>query len=604
MVKILFLLFAFILSSLTLTTSTAYAADNFATSYSITYDVKDSGMTHATIRAGLTNITGKQYATSYKVEVGFPTIENVRASDPGGAIKPIVTKTKDGNAISLAFNSKVAGAGKTLNFTISFDTPDIARQQGKIWEINIPGIADNEDFKAFTVQVNVPKSFGQPSYIKPEQSDGKLHFTKEELGKSGIAIAYGTEQIYHFDLKYNLKNKNVFPITTEIALPPATNYQDIVIEKLEPKPTTVKQDNDGNWLAIYNLLPSQTVTVTAQGTAVVHLNPKQEIVPDEQLKKYLLERPYWQVNNKEMKKLANELKTPDAIYDYVVKTLNYDFSRVSENKPRLGAVDALRQKHSAVCLEFTDLFITLARAAGIPAREVDGFAFTRNERQRPLSMVKDILHAWPEYYDKSLKTWIMVDPTWGSTTRGTDYFKTFDYDHVAFVLRGEESEYPIPAGGYKVNGSTSKDISVAFGTTKPTFEPLFSAETKFKQKYFSGFPVDGVVTIHNTGGTLLPSQEIAVISDELTPKTQTVKTGDIPPFGFRDIAVSFDKTPLLTNKSHEITIRVADKTFTQRVDVVPLIISDWRIVGGIAGAVLTLGLLIIAFKTRRLHISR
>jgi len=55
----------------------------------------------------------------------------------------------------------------------------------------------------------------------------------------------------------------------------------------------------------------------------------------------------------------------------------------------------------------------------------------------------------------------MIDPTWGSTTSGIDYFKNLDLDHIAFVIKGSESEYPIPAGGYKFENA-SKDVNVRF----------------------------------------------------------------------------------------------------------------------------------------------
>ena len=113
----------------------------------------------------------------------------------------------------------------------------------------------------------------------------------------------------------------------------------------------------------------------------------------------------------------------------------------------MGALSALNNPTSAVCLEFTDLFVALSRAAGIPAREIDGYAYTNNAHDRPLSLTEDVLHAWPEYYDFDKKAWIMVDPTWGNTTGGIDYFNALDFDHIAFVIKGENSGYPIPAGG-------------------------------------------------------------------------------------------------------------------------------------------------------------
>ncbi len=63
-----------------------------------------------------------------------------------------------------------------------------------------------------------------------------------------------------------------------------------------------------------------------------------------------------------------------------------------------------------------------------------------------MSLVKDVLHAWPEYYDESKKTWIMIDPTWGNTTHGMDYFSSLDFEHITFVIKGLSSTYPVPAG--------------------------------------------------------------------------------------------------------------------------------------------------------------
>ena len=180
---------------------------------------------------------------------------------------------------------------------------------------------------------------------------------------------------------------------------------------MDPRPTNVIVDKDDSWLAQYNLLPSQKVDVIVDGKAEVHLVPKIQKLSEKESAIYIAQKQYWEASSDTIRELADELKTPQAIYNYVVKTLKYDFSRVTDSKPRLGALGALKEQNSAVCLEFTDLFIALARAEGIPAREVDGFAYTENSKQRPFSLVKDILHAWPEYYDKDQKTWIMVDPT-------------------------------------------------------------------------------------------------------------------------------------------------------------------------------------------------
>lgn len=594
------LIFFLLLISFFFLPAPASAEDNFDTAYNVTYTIDEAGIAHVTMKIGLTNKTSDYYASSYKIHVGFEDLANLQATDPDGAITPKVEKTEDGHAIALTFNKRVVGKENTLNFTLTYDTKDIAKKRGSVWSVNIPGIADQKEFSDFVVQVVVPPSFGQPIFIKPKQDTPSLTFTKQQLGEGGIAIAFGKEQGFTFYLTYHLRNKNVFPIKTEIALPPSTNYQEVFYSSIEPQPINVTVDKDGNWLAEYQLMPSEKIDVIARGNAILSLTPRKQPESQEALKAYLKEQQYWQVSDKEIQRLAKELKTPEAIYAYVVKTLQYDFNRVTDSKPRLGAVGVLNSPTSAVCLEFTDLFIALARAAGIPAREVNGYAYTENDRQRPLSLVKDILHAWPEYYDQKQQTWIMVDPTWGNTTGGIDYFTVFDFDHFTFVRKGLNSSYPIPAGGYKYNDTDeSKDVHVEFGDAIALPPQKVTILPEFQQTYLSLINPTGMIKIKNIGQGQTTTQEVYVLSKTLSPHSQRLVLSQIPPFGTREIPVTFTKQPFLTNKHYTFTIQIGDYTINDTIKIVPFILPDWQIVGGIIG-IPSIIVLIIAYQSGRL----
>lgn len=582
-----------------------HAAESFKTNYLVTYTVQETGVTQGKFEITLTNANSQYYASSYKIAVGFPEITNVKAFDPDGQITPTVIKTSNGFTIDLAFNKKVVGEGNTLPFTITFDTPNVAVKNGSIWEINIPGIDNQSAFSAFTVNVKVPESFGPAAYIKPNTGNTDLTFTKEQLGKSGISIAFGEKQLYSFTLVYHLQNKNVFPIPTEIAIPPTTNYQEVFIESMEPQPSNVLIDKDGNWLAQYRLLPSQKVDVVVKGKVEVILHPRSEDLSPEQKKEYLREKAYWQVQASQIKKLAQELKTPEAIYSYVVKTLQYDFSRVTENKPRLGALKALQTPTSAVCVEFTDLFISLSRAAGIPAREINGYGFTQNTIERPASLSQDtLLHSWPEYYNSEKKTWIMVDPTWANTTGGIDYFHTMDFDHIAFVRKGMESKYPVYAGGYKyAEDKDKKDVQVRFSAETVDRKNHIELYTDLEPLFLSGLPIQGKLGLKNVGSSLLPVQTARIFSGELPTSTSTITFPPVPPYGIREEVLSFHATSFLTNRVYPFTITLGAKQIQRTVTVAPFVINAYTITGGIIFAILIIILLIITFKTRRVSIS-
>lgn len=596
MKKIISFLAIFFLFILLFSSKTS-AASNFSTDYDIKYRVFENENTHVEINITLTNQTSTFYASSYKIQVGFADIQNVKAFDPDGNILGNLSKDNEEQAIEVNFNRRVTGIGNKLNFNISFDTRQVAQKLGNIWEVNIPGFSTESDYSTLNVQVSVPQSFGKASYIKPQiknlsQKGDTYTFTKEELEKSGISIAFGDNQIYKFNLIYHLQNKNLFPTRTEIALPPNTNYQDVQIENIDPRPTNVRVDNDGNWLAEYSLPPGKKMDVEARGKIKISLSPKKESETDRKLSDYLKEKNYWQVSDNKIKSLAGSLKTPRAIYDYSVNHLKYDYSRVTSNKPRVGALSLIDDPSSAVCLEFTDLFVTLARAAGIPAREIDGYAYTQNSRQRPLSLVKDVLHAWPEYYDKDLQTWIMIDPTWANTTGGIDYFNVLDFDHIAFVIKGESSDYPIPAGGYKLQGNEEeKDVNVSFAKIFEEETPTLEIVQNLPNNLISGFPFSGSLLIKNTGKTLSPVQSVIIYTSTLAPHYQKLNLGEIPPYGSTVLPISFSKTSFLTNKEDLIRISLGGNILSHKVKIAPIFFSKWVLLGG---AVVVAGIFIIS----------
>jgi len=604
---LLIFLFFFLFSS-----QNALADSNFSTDYNVTYTVNPDATTRVGINASLTNLTDKYYASSYDIQVGFTDLKNITAYDEQGAITPKVNITSKGNTISLDFNKSVVGQNSKLNFSIFFDTSEVSQNFNNVWDINIPGVATQNDFSTFNVTVSYPQFLGNPTFIKPllldqnaSRSGNRLFFKKQDLGDSGISIAFGNFQVYDFSLDYHLSNKNLFPISTEIALPPTTNYQDISIESIFPKPLNVKLDKDGNWLAQYILQSSKLLDITVKGKAKVYLNPKEEALNGSLLQDYLKPQPYWDTNSMRIINLAKELKTPFAIYQYVIRTLNYDFSRVETNSPRLGAVKVLDNPNSAVCLEFTDLFVALARAAGIPAREIDGYAYTTNVKERPLSKVSDILHAWPEYYDFDKKTWVMVDPTWGNTTGGVDYFNTLDFDHIAFTIKGENSSYPVPAGGYKTSiNQDTKDVNVWIGKDFEPGLPKLSSEFLGQDSIIAGIPFNGYIKVSNVGNVLSQKQNVNTDTNYLLPKNQTNTVGAIPPYGFALIPVAFKSTPILTNTADTIKITVGNNTTYKNVKISPFFVNKLFLLGVLVIVNICIIISLIAYLYRRISLYR
>ena len=118
-----------------------------------------------------------------------------------------------------------------------------------------------------------------------------------------------------------------------------------------------------------------------------------------------------------------------AIYDYVVNAMSYD-----KTAPGWGNGDTERacDVKKGNCTDFHSLFLSLARAEGIPARFVIGFPLNP-EREGAIPGY----HCWAEFYLPA-EGWVPVDASEASKSHGPgrrEYlFGNLDPDRVQFTI--------------------------------------------------------------------------------------------------------------------------------------------------------------------------
>lgn len=139
------------------------------------------------------------------------------------------------------------------------------------------------------------------------------------------------------------------------------------------------------------------------------------------------------VVNEEIRKLAQEVtrhaKTPaekaEAIYRYVIDRMRYD-----KETPGWGRGDTLRActVGAGNCTDFHSLFISLARASGIPARFQIGLPVP----EKPEGDIPGY-HCWAEFYLPGTG-WVPVDASeaWKHKERLNEFFGTYDPNRLAF----------------------------------------------------------------------------------------------------------------------------------------------------------------------------
>lgn len=458
-----------------------FAAGEFNVIQHLTYNVDLNGNAKVVQEVNLQNRISQIYAKEYQMNLSHSQVTNLTATDKSGQIPVEITDQKEITKVLLKFPSPVIGKDRINQFYLRYNIPNFAQKKGNTWELQFPVFIDQGSDHQINVTLNLPQSFGDLSFSSVPVNNSHLigstnqvKFTQNQL-KNKILLVFGNHQLFDFRLLFHLNNPENSRVSMSIPFPPDTNTQTVTYNQIEPPPIEITEDSDGNWLGRYELDPSQDIDITVTGQAKIH--PRQSVNFKKLPNNLTSPQPFWDTTNPLITSLAQNLNTPRDIYNHVVSLLNYNYDQI-EFSTRKGSVTALTSPSKSLCTEFTDLFVTLARAKGIPAREIEGFAFSNNTKIKPVNTNSDILHAWPEYYNSAQESWIQIDPTWEKTTNGIDYFTDLDLNHFAFVIHGQKSDYPPPPGSYKKDKYT-KTVFVDFAnkeTTKHFFPPTITLE--------------------------------------------------------------------------------------------------------------------------------
>ncbi|NLP37828.1 MAG: transglutaminase domain-containing protein [Firmicutes bacterium] len=289
------------------------------------------------------------------------------------------------------------------------------------------------------------KELEQKIVLQLDKPENTVQVT-ETINAEGNLIERGSAVYRDLRIKITLKNsgeqeaKNIrleVPLLAEID----SSYQRIIEENFSHKPVEIKKEslNRIAFIEIDSLLPGKSEVITIDYR--VQVNPVRvkfaALLGQANLKGQNLGQVYLQPGAKIesdhpqiVTKAAeitagkkNDLDKIKAIYDFVVDHIQYDLNAPVRNK---GALAAL-QSGTGVCEEYAALFTALARAAGIPARQVNGYADPKgtgesfNLAAGQALNLRGYRHSWAEFYLEGIG-WVPVDPTRDINSKEQRYF--------------------------------------------------------------------------------------------------------------------------------------------------------------------------------------
>lgn len=566
------------------------AASDFSSSYNVTYDFGQDGVANVTEGIVLKNLTDKLYASSFSLTIGATDIYDVEARDSQGPLVRTVTKLDKKTQIKVEFNQQVVGRGKEYPWTLKFKSKDFSQKIGNFWQITVPKVASSDNLGDFALALSVPVSFGDPASITPEpkkqlENGGKINFSfdRNQLLESGISANFGQSQTLLFSLDYAAFNDGVLPKVVQVALPSEGAFQEVAINEITPKPDNVTVDSDGNYLAWFKILPRQSLGVKVVGEAKLYIENLENTPPlsDSQKKQLLTSTKLWEVENPVVKLKLEQIfkdqpgnlgvfEKANLIYKFVANSLKFSFDRLQKNDyQNLGAATVLNNPEKALAGEFADLFVTLARAEGIPARKLIGFAYSGNEDLRPTSYRGRALHAWAQYYDPD-RGWQMVDPAWGQTSGGVNYFSKIDLSHLTLQTDGLSlGETVLP-----------NKVQVDFVDTEFIRETDIILSIDIVDQIFSGFPVKAKVKVLNNGNTAQVASNFAFSAERLnvTPNTNFISP-ILPPKGELNYEYSLKTESIWDSYEDTLQIKYGKDVLIKKVKIQPFFTYQYFSIG-------------------------
>lgn len=516
--------------------TTTYTVD-----YNFTFTPDNKEGLDVALSINLKNLRSDLYINEFSLT--FPKnfiTDTISAEDTAGPIDFVRSEIATGMRITFKFDEPTAK--KTEHFiTLKYSLSNLFSDQGFVKEAILPLIQADSSSKV-NAELILPPTFNETLSISkpiPSLIEGtRISWTDVKVRT--IYAVFGQSQAYRARLTYNLENSTIFPKTEHVVFPPDTLYQRMIIQKLNLPPEESFIDEDGNFIAEYSLEPKEKKKIELEAYIEVFTKPQDSmrepiIHAFENQKKFLLtEHSLWSLGSLVQDKRLDNVKDVRGIYDFVVDELSYSFDKIEKGNRRLGAKEVFQHPSLAVCTEFTDLFIALAREKGIYARELQGYGYSNKQNIRPLSLVSDVLHAWPEFYEPAQNVWIQIDPTWEDTS-GIDYFSGLDVNHIVFVIHGKSATTPLPAGFYKT--SASKDIDISISSKRITDKPRLSVTADFPNGVTTTDYTEGTLYIKNTGNSSFHNLNLNPSSKYINLESASIEVGFLAPYETKTIPV-------------------------------------------------------------------
>jgi hypothetical protein len=380
------------------------------------------------------------------------------------------------------------------------------------------------DTNTSSVTISYPRSWGESSWISDQiedikQSDNSYILSISDPDSSTIKLIFGQDIAYNFNISRSLNNPSDISNQYEIVIPMDTQFQKVIINEINHKPTQSIIDNNGNYILIYTLDPQSQVDVKISGSILMEMH---DYYHSEFSTNYDNRDIYWSLEDRQLEKVdeyltENGVTDPNDkeniakyLYKYVIETLEHSTSATTlSGGVRKGAIEVLKSPSEASPEDYADVLRALLSYYEIPAIYTIGFVSDISSYQD-----QGMFHYWLQ--TNIGNRWVVLDP-YLEDFSNVSLWGREQLDHIAILNRTQDSISPT------LTYYSDNDISFTYiSDNEIVYSPDSNMSISLEPYSILNKYMYGNINIENTGNTIFTSTELTDSQPNLSEYVDTV----------------------------------------------------------------------------------
>lgn len=493
------------------------AQESFSTSSIFNHNIKENGKVETTLTFTISS-PKRTVLTYYTITIPQEDIEpEIFSTTRNRRLESTVYNRTGSTDILIDLENTVIPEGGSTKLSISF-------LQEYSDDNIITLVSKVADSPTTEVGITYPKDWGETNWVSDQIDKIKTSNTSyvlriPEPDSSFIKLIFGEHITYDFEISKSFNNMSEESNQYEVIIPNDNEFQKIVINDINIKPTQALLDNSNNYVLIFTLEPETQADIKISGNIIMG---EHKFYAGDVVTKYDSRDIYWSLENRQIERIDGYLAKngiedetdkevlTEYIYKYIVDNLTPSSSATSiSGGVRRGASEVLNTTEKATPEDYADVLRAILTYYDIPSIYTVGYV-------SEISSYQDtgMFHYWVQAYNG--QRWVVLDP-YLEDYSNVSLFGREQLDHISILHRKHDSISPI------LTYYSDNDIRFEYSSDKEIqYSPESNISISLEPYSILNKYLYGNITVDNTGNTIFTGVEFENSQPELNQYIDSV----------------------------------------------------------------------------------